>query len=90
MELRLKVKPGAASDAIGGWVDLPGGPALEVRIAAAPDKGKANKKLLAFMAKRLGVAKSALEVAAGEKSRHKTLRIHGLTPAGIRQRLEQD
>jgi len=48
---------------------------LKVKITAAPDKGKANEKLIEILAKEFGVAKSQVEITSGLKSRHKQVRI---------------
>ena len=44
------------------------------KIAAAPEKGKANRALLDFLAQHLGVAKSRIHIVSGETSQLK--RIH--------------
>lgn len=46
---------------------------LRVRLAAAPDKGKANAELIEYLAGRLGIRKSALELESGQTSRRKTV-----------------
>ena len=81
MQLRVKVTPNARTTQILGWEDDPGaGRLLRVRLRAAPVEGKANKALLVFLAKELGVAKSALRIVKGETSRVKTLEV----PEGAR------
>ncbi|MFN3833334.1 MAG: DUF167 domain-containing protein [Allorhizobium sp.] len=50
---------------------------LKARVTAAPEKGKANKALIAMLAKAIKVAKSTITVASGETSRQKILRIDG-------------
>lgn len=47
--------------------------ALRIRLAAAPEKGKANDELLSFLAKALGMRKSALELESGQTARKKTV-----------------
>jgi uncharacterized protein (TIGR00251 family) len=46
LELRLKVVPGASRSAVAG----PLGDRLEVRVAAAPEDGKANRAVCALLA----------------------------------------
>jgi uncharacterized protein (TIGR00251 family) len=48
---------------------------LKVLTNAAPAKGQANRRLLAFLAGSFGVAKSCVELLRGETSREKTWRI---------------
>ena len=58
---------------------------LRVRIAAAPEDGRANRELRAFLAKVLGCAKGEIVLARGEKSRLKTLDL----PASSWEALER-
>lgn len=81
--LRVAARPGASKSAILGVHDG----ALRVAVAAAPEKGKANKALLVFLAKALGIKKDALELSAGEASRDKRVLIQGLSAEDLRRRL---
>jgi len=47
----------------------------KVRVAAVPEKGKANRALCEFIAARLGVPKSKVQIAGGETSQIKRIRI---------------
>ena len=40
-----------------------------------PEKGKANKELIAFLAKKLKIAKSSLQIISGELDRWKKIVI---------------
>jgi uncharacterized protein (TIGR00251 family) len=71
--LALYVQPGARRDGIVGLH----GDRLKVAIAAPPVDGRANDALLAFLADRLGVRKSAVMLVGGETSRPKRIRITG-------------
>jgi len=77
--LDIKAVPGASKTAIG---EASQG-RLKIRIAAAPEDGKANEELIAFLAKTLGLAKKDIVLEKGEKSRLKTLRL----PARVREKL---
>jgi uncharacterized protein (TIGR00251 family) len=57
--------------------DAEGKAYLKARVTAVPEKGKANKALIALLAKSLRVAKSSVSLASGEMSRKKILRIDG-------------
>jgi uncharacterized protein (TIGR00251 family) len=48
---------------------------LKVKIAAAPEDGKANEELRSYLAKLLGLAKRDVTLTAGEKSRLKTVSL---------------
>jgi uncharacterized protein (TIGR00251 family) len=65
----IKAIPGASRTELAGVKDG----RLRVRIAAAPEDGKANGELRSFFARILGCAKRDLILERGEKSRQKTL-----------------
>jgi uncharacterized protein (TIGR00251 family) len=71
MDLRVKVIPKSSKTELAGY--LPDG-TWKVKLAAAPEKGKANRALCEFIAEKLGVAKSKVQIVAGEKSHLK--RVH--------------
>jgi uncharacterized protein (TIGR00251 family) len=77
MKLALKVTPGAKKNEILGWEDdYPQvGRVLRVKIAAPPVEGKANKEIVLFLAKALGVTKSSIEVVHGTSGRIKLVEI---------------
>ena len=77
MKLALKVTPGARKNEILGWEDdYPQvGRVLKVKIAAPPVEGKANKEIVLFLAKALGVTKSSIEVVHGTSGRIKLVEI---------------
>ena len=55
-------------------------------VQAVPEKGKANKALVRFLAKQLGVGRNSVELLSGETGRHKRLGIHGLTDEEVQAR----
>jgi hypothetical protein len=71
---RVRVSPRASRSAVAGVSDG----TLRVRIAAPPVDGAANEELVAFLAKRLGVPKSAVGIVAGQASKLKTIAVAGL------------
>lgn len=77
MKLALKVTPGAKKSEILGWEDdYPGvGRVLKLKIAAPPVEGKANKEIEAFLAKTLGLPKSAVRIARGAAGRIKLVEL---------------
>ena len=46
---------------------------IKIYITASPEKGKANKEALEFLADYLGVKKSCLRIIKGKTSRNKTI-----------------
>lgn len=69
--LDIKASPGASRSLLSG---IRGG-RLKVRIAAAPEDGRANAELIAFFAKTLGCAKKEITLISGERSRLKTIAL---------------
>ncbi len=55
--------------------------ALKVRITAPPVDGAANAELIKVLAKKFGVAKSAVEIVGGQTSKHKQIRVNGINAA---------
>lgn len=84
MRLRLRVTPNAGRDAIEGFERLADGTeVLRIRVAAVPDKGKANTAVIALLAKALGLPRSALQLVAGETARLKTIDLPDGADLGI-------
>ena len=77
MKLALKVTPGAKRNEVLGWEeDYPQvGRVLKLKIAAPPVEGKANKEIILFLAKTLGIPKSAVELVHGTSGRIKLAEI---------------
>ncbi len=53
---------------------------VKVALTAPPVDGAANKALIVFLAKMLGVSKSSVTIVAGETSRKKTVSVEGIEP----------
>jgi uncharacterized protein (TIGR00251 family) len=81
IRLNVKAFPGASRTQLAGVQ----GERLRVHIAAAPENGKANAALCAFLAKALGCSKADVVLQSGEKSRLKTIII----PAALKDKLEK-
>ncbi|HQZ98375.1 MAG TPA: DUF167 domain-containing protein [Pyrinomonadaceae bacterium] len=79
VEFRVRVIPRASRTEFVGIIDG----VLKVRIKAAPVDGAANEELIKFLARTLGVSKSAVEIVAGQTSKIKRLRITGKTAADL-------
>ena len=77
MKLALKVTPGAKRNEVLGWEDdYPQvGRVLKLKIAAPPVEGKANKEIVLFLAKTLGIPKSAVELVHGTSGRIKLAEV---------------
>jgi len=83
VRLTVKVTPNAGRNEVTG---LKAG-VWQIKIGAAPEKGKANKELIDFLAEKLGIRKSAVVIARGETSRNKAIIITGLTAEEIDGRM---
>lgn len=84
--LTLHVQPGARKTEIAGQH----GEALKIRLAAPPVDGKANDCLIAFVAERLDIAKSRLELVSGQSNRAKRVRVAGVSADFVAVRLTVD
>jgi uncharacterized protein (TIGR00251 family) len=71
MRIDIKAVPGASKTEIAGVKDK----RLRLRIAAAPEDGKANAELCGFLAKALSCPKRDIRLEKGEKSRLKTVSL---------------
>ena len=80
----VKVVPGSSRNRIAGLL----GTALKINIAAAPERGKANKELVHFLADLLAVSKSAVQVLAGSHDVRKEIQIKGINRQILQQTLE--
>lgn len=79
--LSLRVTPKASRDEVTGlYTAADGAVSLAVKVTAPPDKGKANKAVIAVLAKALRLPKSAFALVSGETSRHKVVSVAGNLP----------
>lgn len=79
VRLRVRVQPRASRTELAG--EHRG--ALRVRVAAPPVDGEANRELIEFLAKRLGVSRSRVKIVAGESSRDKTVEVEGVAAGAV-------
>jgi len=78
--LRLQVQPRASANTLAGLQ----GDALKLRLTTPPVDGKANKAVIAFLAKLLHLPKSALDIKSGQQSRSKIVAIRGADEQQVR------
>jgi hypothetical protein len=72
--LFVHLQPGARRTALCGEH----GGRLKIAVAAPPLDGRANDALVEWLAERLGLPRRQVQVAAGLRSRDKTLRAAGI------------
>ncbi|KAF7531717.1 hypothetical protein G7054_g8612 [Neopestalotiopsis clavispora] len=73
IHIHCRVKPGVNKNREG--VSALTDDAVELNVAAPPRDGEANKAVIRVMSEALQVAKSDLTIAAGHKSKDKTIEI---------------
>lgn len=82
--LALKIQPRASRTGIVGLL----GERLKIAVSGPPVDGKANRELCTFLAKRVGVPKSSVEIILGESSRDKSVLIVGASECDVAAALE--
>ena len=81
-----KVVPGSSKTAVVGILDH----MIKVKVAAPPEKGKANQCLIAFLAKKLGLRKKAVGIVMGQGNPIKHVRVTGISAETLRKKLGLD
>lgn len=82
--VRVLVVPNASANTIVG----PHGDRIRVRIAAPPERGRANAAVCRLLTSATGA--SPAEVEAGTTNRHKTVRLLGVSLEGVARSLLSD
>lgn len=72
MYLKIKVIPKSPKPEI---VEEMGDGTLKIRVAAPPQKGKANAELQKFLAKHYGISKEKITIVSGKSDPVKLIRI---------------
>jgi uncharacterized protein len=81
-----KIVPGSSKTAVAGILDR----MVKIKVAAPPEKGKANQCLIAFLAKQLGLRKNAVSVITGQGNPVKHVRVIGISAQTLREKLGLD
>ena len=84
--MNIQVQSNASKSCLAGFA----GDRLKVRIAAAPEDGKANRELIAFFAHLLRCPKKALAIRSGHTSRLKTLAIPRIYEEALEKLIPKD
>ena len=71
-KIRLKIIPRSSENKIVGESE---DGVLKIKLTAPPVEGEANKKLIEFLSKEWGMAKSKIQIIKGEKSKNKIVEI---------------
>ena len=83
--LPVKAHAGARRNEVGGVQNG----MLKVSVTQAPEKGKANKAIIALLAKELSLKKAQIELVAGETSGQKRFLIDSVPLSELRERIER-
>lgn len=83
VKISLRVYPSASRKEVVGFVDG----VLRVKVAASPIKGKANRELITFLSRLLGIGKGHINIIKGHTTRNKVVAIDGLSQEEIMKRL---
>ena len=79
----VRVAPRAQRTKFAGLMQDGANTIFRIAVAAPPIDGRANAELISWLASLLDVPRSAIEVASGEHSRNKRVRVAGRTMADI-------
>ena len=83
VKISLRVYPNASRNEMLGFTDG----VLRVKISAPPIKGKANRELITFLSRLLGVSKDSVNIMRGHTTRNKVVAIDGLSREEVMKRL---
>jgi len=84
--LGVKIVPGASRTRyLGEWENR-----ARIAVSSPPEKGKANKALITFIAKKLGVRKADVQIVSGETNSIKTIRIEQVNAEKIISAFQPD
>jgi uncharacterized protein len=73
--LSVKLQPRASANEIGE----PLGNELRIKVTAPPVDSAANEALIRLLAETLDCPRNRIELVRGNTSRHKVLRLHGIS-----------
>lgn len=71
MRIKVKVKPGASRNEVKKIDET----TYEVKVTVAPEKGKANEKVIELLSEFLDLPKSKIKIIKGQSGREKEIEI---------------
>ena len=83
VSLAIKLQPRASANEIAE----PLGDELRVKVTAPPVDAAANEALIQLLAETLDCPRSRVEILRGHTSRHKVIKLHGLSADAVLARL---
>ncbi len=83
--LTVRVTPRARKSEFGGVLE---DGTLRIRIKEPPVEGKANRALVTFLSKVLGVRRNRIEIVAGERGLDKIVAVEAMTAEEVENRIQ--
>ena len=83
--LSVKLQPRASANEIGEAL----GNELRIKVTAPPVAAAANEALLKVLAQQLHCPRNRVDIVRGHTSRHKVLKLYGITPEDVAAKLGQ-
>jgi uncharacterized protein len=83
--LSVKLQPRASANEIGDVL----GNELRIKVTAPPVDAAANEALLKILAQQLHCPRNRVDIVRGHTSRHKTVKLYGVTPEVVLAKLGQ-
>ena len=77
--LSVKLQPRASANEIGDAL----GNELRIKVTAPPVDAAANEALVKLLAQQLHCPRNRVDLVRGHTSRHKTVKLHGLTAEDV-------
>ncbi len=84
--IRVSLLPKAQKGLVVGWMD---DGALQVKVLAAPEGGRANIELLRVVAEELRIPVRHVSLESGSSSTNKILKIQGLSDEEVKRRINR-
>ena len=81
--LSVKLQPRASANEIGEAL----GAELRIKVTAPPVEAAANEALLKLLAQKLHCPRNRVDIVRGHTSRHKTIKLYGITPEMLVEKL---
>ena len=81
--LSVKLQPRASANEIGEAL----GNELRIKVTAPPVDAAANEALVKLLAQQLDCPRNRVELVRGHTSRHKIVKLYGLSPEDVVKRL---
>ena len=83
-QIPVKVLPRSSADRVTGVV----GGRIKVCVTAAPEKGKANERLLRTLSRFFGIPFSRVSLLSGDSSREKCVLLAGVTAEEVKEKID--